>query len=148
MSPEQARGQPVDRRTDIWSFGCVLYEMLTGPAAFQRSTLPETLVAILEREPDWQQLPAAVAPGVRRLLRRCLEKDPKSRLRDIADVRFAIEDSAHDAERTTTTPAVVNRFHRLWLVVGSIFLAIALPFRLTASSSSSCQTPRGVPMCG
>jgi serine/threonine protein kinase len=126
MSPEQARGGQVDQRTDIWSFGCVLYEMLTGHAAFQRGTLPETLAAILDREPDWQQLPSAVAPGVRRLLRRCLEKNPKNRLRDIADVRFAIEDSAHDAERTTTTPVVINRFRRLWFTLGSIFLAIAL----------------------
>jgi serine/threonine protein kinase/WD40 repeat protein len=126
MSPEQARGQAVDKRTDIWSFGCVLYEMLTGRAPFQRDTLSETLVAILDREPDWPQLPSGVVPGVRRLLRRCLEKDPRSRLRDIADVRFAIEDSVQDAEQTTTTPAVINRSRRLWFAVGSILLATAL----------------------
>ena len=92
MSPEQARGKPVDKRTDIWSFGCVLYQMLTGRSAFAGETVSDTIVAILEREPDWNVLPDATLPAVRRLLQRCLEKDPKRRLHDVADVRIEVED--------------------------------------------------------
>ena len=83
MSPEQARGHPVDKRTDIWAFGCVLLEMLTGRSAFARDTVSDTIAAILERDPDWR-LPAAAA-SVRPLLQRCLEKDARNRLRDIGD---------------------------------------------------------------
>ena len=79
MSPEQARGQAVDKRTDIWAFGCVLYEMLTGRRAFDGDTVTDTLVRVLEREPDWTALPPAIPEPVRRLLRRCLEKDPGRR---------------------------------------------------------------------
>ena len=93
MSPEQARGKTVDKRTDIWSFGCVLYQMLTGRSAFAGETVSDTIVAILEREPDWNELPDATLPAVRRLLQRCLEKDPKRRLHDVADVRIEVEDA-------------------------------------------------------
>ena len=91
MSPEQARGQAVDKRTDIWAFGCVLYEMLTGQRPFAGPTVTDTLAAILEREPDWGALPPTLHPRIHELLRRCLEKDPKKRRRDIADVRMEIE---------------------------------------------------------
>ena len=93
MSPEQARGKPIDKRTDIWSFGCVLFEMLTGRSPFGGETVPDMIVAILEREPDWHVLPDSTLPDVRRLLQRCLEKDPKRRLHDVADVRIEIEDA-------------------------------------------------------
>ena len=93
MSPEQARGKPVDKRTDNWAFGCVLFEMLTGRRAFDGETLSDTVAAVLERQPDWTCLPAETAPGVVRLLRRCLEKDPARRLHDIADARLEIEDA-------------------------------------------------------
>ena len=101
MSPEQARGQLVDKRTDIWAFGCVLYEMLTGRAAFARETVSDTIAAILEREPDWQVLPATLPPVVGRLIKRCLDKDSKRRLRDIGDARTDID----DALSTTSVPA-------------------------------------------
>jgi serine/threonine protein kinase len=91
MSPEQARGQPVDKRTDIWAFGCVLYELLTGRTAFARETMSDSIAAILERQPDWTALPADVSPAVHRVLRRCLEKDPRIRLRDIGDRHQAVE---------------------------------------------------------
>jgi hypothetical protein len=96
MSPEQARGQAVDKRTDIWAFGCVLFEMLAGKMAFSGDTTSDTIAAILERQPDWSVLPAATPPKLRQLLARCLEKDPKRRWRDIGDVRIELE----DAERT------------------------------------------------
>ena len=94
MSPEQARGQTVDKRTDIWAFGCVLYELLTGRPAFSGATASDVLAKILEREPEWNALPANMPPAVRRLLERCLEKDPKRRVRDIADARADLEDTA------------------------------------------------------
>jgi eukaryotic-like serine/threonine-protein kinase len=92
MSPEQARGQAVDKRSDIWAFGCVLYEMLTGRAAFAGETVSDTLARVLEREPEWERLPASTAPSIRRLLRRCLAKDTKKRLRDIGDVTLELEE--------------------------------------------------------
>jgi eukaryotic-like serine/threonine-protein kinase len=93
MSPEQARGLPVDKRTDVWAFGCLLFEMLTGRRAFAGETVPETMTAVLEREPDWPRLPENTPQTVRRLLRRCLEKDPHHRLHDIADARIEIDDA-------------------------------------------------------
>ena len=98
MSPEQARGKPVDKRADIWAFGCVLYEMLTGRLAFPGDTLSDTIASILQGEPDWRALPETTPAGIRRLLRRCLEKDPTRRLRDIGDARL-------DIEEALTTPA-------------------------------------------
>ena len=91
MSPEQARGLPVDKRGDIWAFGCVLYEMLTGRAAFSGDTVSDTIAKILEREPDWAALPASTPDPIRRLLMRCLVKDHKRRLRDIGEARIAID---------------------------------------------------------
>jgi serine/threonine-protein kinase len=91
MSPEQARGRSVDRRSDIWAFGCVLYECLTGSRAFHGETVSDTLAHILKGEPDWSKLPAETPTLIEVLLRRCLEKDPKKRLHDIADARLEIE---------------------------------------------------------
>jgi serine/threonine protein kinase len=93
MSPEQARGQSVDKRTDIWAFGCVLYEMLTGRVTFPGDTASDTIAKILEREPDWAALPPTLRPGVVTLLKRCLEKDAKRRLRDIGDARIELDDA-------------------------------------------------------
>src|SRR5262249_44369646 len=92
MSPEQVRGQAVDKRADIWAFGCVLHEMLTGQAAFSGETISDTIAAVLEREADFSKLPAATQLGVRRLLQRCLVKDPKRRLRDIGDAHSDLDD--------------------------------------------------------
>jgi len=93
MSPEQARGLMVDKRTDVWGFGCVLFEMLTGRMAFAGDTTSDTIARILERDPDWSALPAATPPGVAQLLRRCLDKDSKRRWHDIADARIEIDDA-------------------------------------------------------
>src|SRR5919108_1334465 len=92
MSPEQARGRAVDKRTDVWAFGCVLYEMLTGRAVFARNTTSDAIAAILEREPDWSHLPALTPQRVHRVLRRCLQKDSRRRFRDIGDARLELED--------------------------------------------------------
>src|SRR6187455_1300557 len=91
MSPEQARGKPVDRRADIWAFACVLYECLTGRKVFEGETVSDTIARIIEREPDFDALPPATPPAVRELLRRCLEKDIRKRQRDIGDVRIELE---------------------------------------------------------
>jgi Tol biopolymer transport system component/tRNA A-37 threonylcarbamoyl transferase component Bud32 len=93
MSPEQARGKKLDKRTDIFSFGCVLYECLTGRQPFSGESITDTLSAILRAEPDWQALPPGTPGRVRDLLRRCLQKDPKRRLHDIADARIEIEEA-------------------------------------------------------
>jgi serine/threonine protein kinase len=99
MSPEQSRGKAVDKRTDIWAFGCVLYELLTGRAPFTGETLSDTIARILEREPEWRLLPAGTPAGIHRLLQRCLQKDPKQRLHDIADARIELDEA-----RTTRQP--------------------------------------------
>ncbi len=92
MSPEQARGKPVDKRTDVWAFGCVLYEMLTGQRAFEGETVTDVLAAILTREPDWAALPEQTPAKTRDLLRRCLRREAKQRLHDIADARLELEE--------------------------------------------------------
>ena len=97
MSPEQARGKPLDKRTDIWAFGCVLFEMLSGQRAFPGETTLDVIAAILERAPDLSALPASTPPHLRRVIERCLEKDPKRRARDIADVRAALDDASAPA---------------------------------------------------
>jgi Tol biopolymer transport system component len=97
MSPEQARGKRVDKRADIWSFGVVLWEMLSGKRLFGGETVSEVLAAVLMREPDWEALPPETPAGVMRLLRRCLERDPRRRLHDIADARILLEDAISGA---------------------------------------------------
>jgi eukaryotic-like serine/threonine-protein kinase len=111
MSPEQARGQAVDKRADIWAFGCVLYEMLTGRVAFAGQTVSDTIAAILDREPDWKALPADVSPTTRHLLMRCLRKGTKQRLHDIADARIELDDPPNDAVHTAPVarPALQRR---------------------------------------
>ena len=98
MSPEQARGKPVDKRADVWAFGALVYEMLTGQKLFQGETVSDVLAAVLTREPSWSALPAATPPHVRRLLSRCLERDPKLRLRDIGEARIALAGDDRPAE--------------------------------------------------
>jgi Tol biopolymer transport system component len=98
MSPEQARGKPVDKRADIWAFGCVLYEMLTGRRAFEGNSLADVLGAVVKSEPDWNALPRATPRLVRSLIRRCLQKDAARRLHDIADARLEIQEAVAELE--------------------------------------------------
>jgi hypothetical protein len=100
MSPEQARGKVVDKRTDVWAFGCVLYEMLVGRRPFDGDDVSETMARVIEREPDWNALSAAAPASIVRLVRRCLQKDPQNRLRDIGDGRLELRDMLAEGDRT------------------------------------------------
>ncbi len=104
VSPEQARGQPPDKRSDIWAFGCLVYELLVGRRAFERDSVADTMAAILNEEPDWEQLPVASPEGVRRLLRRCLAKDPAHRIHNIADARIELEETLSLPGRDAQAP--------------------------------------------
>jgi eukaryotic-like serine/threonine-protein kinase len=123
MSPEQARGQSVDKRSDIWAFGCVVYEMLTGQRAFGGDELADVLARIIEREPNWTRLPLSTPPAIRRLLHRCLEKDPKRRLRDIGDARHSMEDVATGEAGVGAAASPYPR--RLAWLLGGVALASA-----------------------
>ncbi len=107
MSPEQVNGSEVDARTDIWAFGCLLYELLTGKRAFAGETLADRMAAVKEREPDWRALPAKTPPRIRELLRRCLEKQPDRRLASIAEARKAIEQERRSQNRWYSAAAIV-----------------------------------------
>jgi Tol biopolymer transport system component len=125
MSPEQARGQAADKRADIWSFGCVLYEMLTGRRAFEARTVSDTIVAVLSGEPDWTALPADTPRGVRRLLRRCLERDPKRRLRDIGDALPDVAGADTDPPASSAVHAPAHPLLRWtpWIVAAAAVIA-------------------------
>src|SRR5258708_1796065 len=126
MSPEQARGKTVDKRTDIWAFGCVLYEMLTRCRAFPGDTASDTMAAILEREPDWTKLPVAAPAQVRRLLLRCLQKDPSCRLRDIGDARLELDEALFSPARADLQkPAVMTRRTAISALAGAAAGAVA-----------------------
>ena len=136
MSPEQARGKPLDKRTDIWSFGCVLYECLTGKALFSGETVTDVLSAILQSEPDWDALPERTPAARAGLLERCLARNPRNRLHDIADARIVLERSVAQREWTTSgfaaaTDVPMKRDRRRWpvwipLIAGLILGAAAI----------------------
>jgi hypothetical protein len=129
MSPEQAKGKAVDRRADIWAFGCVLYEMLTGKMAFRGETVTDTLAAVVRAEPDWSQLPVPTPTRVRVLLQRCLQKDPKQRLRDIGDARISLDEvlsSPPELPNIATTPISASLWRRAlpWALLGTAVIAL------------------------
>jgi serine/threonine protein kinase/Tol biopolymer transport system component len=126
MSPEQARGKEVDRRTDIFAFGCVLYELLTGRRAFHGETAAEVLAAVLKSEPDWSRLPGDTPATVRRLLRRCLEKDPRRRLQSSADLRLEIEEALARPDVESESATRPRGVPVVWLVVALVVVVIAL----------------------
>ncbi len=134
MSPEQARGLPLDKRTDIWAFGCVLFEMLTAHRAFAGETVPDTIASVLEREPNWSGLPPPATP-LAGILRRCLEKDSRRRLRDIGDVRQWLEETSAQAPSLVSSSRSSGR--ALWISAAAVLgvviggLAVALSSRFT-----------------
>ena len=127
MSPEQARGKSVDRRSDIWSMGCVLYECLAGKKAFEGETISDLVARILEREPEWSHLPANTPPRLVELLKRCLRKDARERQRDAGDLRLELEEIARSGGAATSVRAAVPSSRRAaWLAVVACAAAIAV----------------------
>ena len=118
MSPEQAKGRETDRTADVWAFGCVFYEMLTGRPAFEGETASEVLAEVLKSEPKWDRLPAGTPQSIRRLLQRCLRKDPRARLRDIGDARIEITDAINSPE--TPLPASDTKERLAWPVLALV----------------------------
>ena len=141
MSPEQARAKPVDRRADIWAFGCVLYEMLTGKMAFRGDSVTDTLTAVIKSEPDWSQLPATTPQHVRILLRRCLQKDSRQRLQAMGDARIALEEGFPEAPEAMSRLGVSSgplwRRALPWAIAGTATVgavALLLIFIVTANA--------------
>ncbi|MFC1603811.1 protein kinase [Planctomycetota bacterium] len=145
MSPEQARGKSTDHRTDIWSFGCIMYEMLTGRLPFEGKTATDTLARIIERQPDWEVLPQETPTNIRTLLRRCLEKDPRHRLRDIGDIAITLEETTTElqspklrmgpVEAGRAQPTKWSRRALPWFITGVavttvVFFASIIAFKL------------------
>jgi len=148
MSPEQARGRPVDRRSDLWAFGVVLFEMLSGRRMYAGDTVTDVIAAVVTREPDWSVLPATTPLPIRRLLARCLQKDPARRLRDAADARLEIEEAQHDPDSGiagATQSGAGNKTSRLrWpLLLGwaATIIAAAAVGAVAFSSRSSTDAP-------
>ncbi len=132
MSPEQARGRAVDKRTDIWAFGCCLYETLTSRRPFDGDTVTDILAAVVKNEPDWHRLPADAPQSTTRVLRRCLEKDRRRRLRDIGDVRLKLEETSEQGEGASgltekSTPARVRQALP-WVLAAGLGLVSARAF--------------------
>ncbi len=140
MSPEQARARPLDKRTDIWSFGCVLYETLTGLQAFAGETIYDTIAKILDHEPNWEILPAATPPNVQVLLRRCLQKDRNHRLHDIADARIEIEEALHQGMKGEGPKVSASATSRRW-ILGIATLGCALACFILPTAAGSISNP-------
>ena len=133
LSPEQARGKPVDRRTDIWAFGCILYECLTGRMAFEGETISDLIAKILERDVDWSRLPKSTPFAIHVLLKRCLEKDPKKRLRDLGDARLTLEEIRAGGLALAAAPARAARpGGRRTLLVAALAFALGSALTLGA----------------
>jgi hypothetical protein len=153
MAPEQARGRAVDKRADIWAFGAVVFELLTGTRAFPGEDITDTIVSVVSKEPDWNALPSGTHAGLRRLLGRCLKKDPRARLRDIGDARLQIEELiAGGPDDTAATPSIpaasLTTVHRPSAVLRAMpwaavcVLAVALAAALWAPWRAALQPTR------
>ena len=145
MAPEQARGRAADRRADIWAFGCVLYEMLTGKKPFGGETLTDIVAAVIHTEPDWSRLPGSTPQPVRLLLRRCLQKDPRQRLQAIGDARLTIEEVLSGAMPGDAFPARL-RWSKWWLASGAagVLTGAAIAGLIARQMTSSAEPPRPV----
>ena len=146
MAPEQARGRAADARADIWAFGCVVYEMLAGRRAFDGEGVTETLASVLMGEPDWKALPPATPPGVDRLIRRCLRKDPRQRLHDIADARIELEEPLPEAAAPAprpTRPTTAARVLRAapWALAAVLLVAAGWQTWRLSRADAAAPTP-------
>ena len=144
MSPEQAKGREADKRSDIWAFGCVLYEMLAGQRAFPGDDLSETFAAVIKSEPDWAALPVTIPAPARRLVARCLEKDRRRRLADIADARLELDDASNsptDDAAADTAPLRRLRWERIAWAACTLFLGLVSAFALVVGFRSPPSQP-------
>ena len=144
MSPEQARGKPVDKRTDIWAFGVTLYEMLTGMKPFPGDDVSQTLARVIDRDPDWDTLPATTPAALGTYLRRCLQRNPRQRVRDIGDVRLAIE-GAFDLPRQSRGNDEASRVSGLRLV-GVLAAVVVLVSLLTVVAVLNLSDVDSIPL--
>jgi serine/threonine protein kinase len=141
MAPEQARGNVVDKRADIWAFGCVIYEMLTGRRAFGGENVQDTVVAVMRDEPDWARLPATVPPVLGTYIRRCLYKDPKQRIADVQDLRLALEGAFEPLSPSTTVSGTFAGPRRRLAWVGVIVAALAVSAMAVPTVRHMLETP-------
>ena len=144
MSPEQARGKPLDKRTDIWAFGCVLFEMLTGRSVFEGDTLSDTIAKVLEHEPRWDTLPRGTPPVVRKLLRRCLDKNPRTRLRDVGDARAEITEAVSTPDADTGA-VVASPLLQVWQRPMPLAAGVLLLLLITGLTVWGLAAPRAGP---
>ena len=141
MAPEQARGKTVDRSADIWAFGVVLYEMLSGTRPFKGADVSTTLASVIKDDVDWRTLPSDLPASVRRLLRRCLEKDPRKRLSAIGDARLELDDLDSAASGGTTAPRTASRSTAwLWSAVAATLITTGVAAGLWPKSGASLRT--------
>ena len=138
MSPEQACGQPLNKRTDIWAFGCVLFEMLTGTRAFEGTGMSDTIAAVLRSEPDWTRLGPRTPEPIRTLLERCLEKDPSRRMRDIGDARLELDAPDDSVAPDSIGGTIDRRKERLaWMAALTAIALIAHGIMLMPSTTTA-----------
>jgi serine/threonine protein kinase len=147
MAPEQARGKTVDKRADIWAFGCVVFEMLTGQRTFKGELISDVLASVLKTDPEWQALPVDTPATLQRLLRRCLEKDPRRRLQAIGEARVQIDDllsGAPDSAGTPALPRALARWRRAlpWGMAGTAIAGLMLMLVLWAPWRPAAAPPR------
>ena len=134
MSPEQAKGRPADKRSDIWAFGCVLYEMLTGRRAFDGEDVSDTLANVLKIDPDWSALPSEIPPAIRTLLQSCLTKDRRRRVADISTALFVLEKGASLAPPAGTVSAAPLPRRPLWRRIAALTGVVLVVVAVTSAA--------------